>query len=69
MNPLDKYEIKEGNTYSVVDYANDIFTNVKIIKNNSITGDIAYKVIDTNEVFYFSGQGFFTQPINAVVNK
>lgn len=59
MNNLDKYNIKEGDICSVIDYANEIFTNVKIIENNLITGDIVYLVLDTNETLYFSGQGFF----------
>jgi hypothetical protein len=56
---LDVHKIKEGQIYSCIDYANEIFEPVKIIENNSITGDIAFVVISTKEALYFSGQGGF----------
>lgn len=56
---LEKNEILEKETYQCIDYANEVFEPVKIIENNSITGDIAYLVLSTQESMYFSGQGGF----------
>lgn len=61
---LDKYDIKEKEVYTCIDYANEIFEPVKIIENNPITGDIAFVVLSTKEAFYFSGQGGF-EPLQA----
>ena len=56
---IETNNIKEKQKYQVFDYANDIFGEVTIIENNPITGDIIYRVCETNEVLYFSGSGYF----------
>lgn len=56
---LDKYQIEVGKTYNCIDYANEVFEPVQILFIDITSGDIAYRVMSTEEEIYFSGQGGF----------
>lgn len=56
---METLELREKEHYVVYDYANDVFGEVEIISSDHITGEIVYREISTDEIFHFSGQGFF----------